>query len=83
MKTTPQVRVNKNAYTTLQIGNLALRAIAAECIRTKTRLTRDEIGLGVDDIIMSISRMNRARGGMLSKSDIRNRIYLLAETWVG
>lgn len=80
---TPQVRANKSTYTTLQIGNLALRAISAECIRTNTPLTRAEINVGVDDIIISVKAMNKRHGYTLSKSDIRNRIYLLAETWVG
>ena len=80
---TPQVRVNKNTYTKTQLGSLALRAICSECIHTNTPLTRVEIDLGVDDVVQSVQRINKRYGNTLSKSDIRSRIFLLAESWVG
>jgi len=77
-----QVKVNKSTYTQSQIVCMALGAICAECVRSNNPLMRAEIDLGVEDIVISVQVMNKARNGTMSKYEIRDVITNLAEQWV-
>lgn len=69
-------------YTDKQLRAIALCEICAECIRTNNPLTRREINLGVEDLVISIQVMSKARGGSMSKYQVRDIMMNLAENWV-